>query len=104
MSPSQSRRASTSRCVLPEVAPFRHSSRRERDQYTTSSLANVFSNASAFIHASMSTSPVSASCVTAGIRPSSFQLGMIFSGMCAELLAMAQYARGEAKPLPVAGR
>ena len=56
--------------MLPEVSPLRHSSPRERLQKCTSPVSRVRASASAFMYASVSTSPVPASCITHGTRPS----------------------------------
>src|SRR5262245_9727336 len=53
----------------PLSSPLRQSLLRLRLKYTARPVRTVSSKASRFIHASMSTSPVSASWATAGIRP-----------------------------------
>jgi hypothetical protein len=62
-------RSSTSARVLPLVSPFFHSDLRERDQKWTTEVSRVSRSASAFIHASMSTVPRSASWTMHGTRP-----------------------------------
>ena len=69
VSPSQSAYTASTCWRWPEVSPFCHSARRDRDQKWVSPVARVRSTASAFIHATMRTSPVSASWTTAGTRP-----------------------------------
>src|SRR5687768_1929452 len=64
-SPSQSARTSTTRWVLPEVSPLCQRSLRLRDQKTVSPDVRVSRSVSAFIHATMSTSPVSCCWTTA---------------------------------------
>src|SRR5215213_3215678 len=63
-------RASTTLWSWPLVKPLRQSSPRERDQYQASPVASVLASASAFMCATISTSPVSASAATAVTRPS----------------------------------
>src|SRR5215213_3649247 len=53
----------------PLSSPLRHSLLRLRLKYTARPVRTVSSNASRFIHASMSTSPVSASWAMAGTSP-----------------------------------
>src|SRR5438128_220808 len=53
----------------PEVSPLRQSVRRDRDQKCDCPLARVASRAARSIHATMRTSPVSASWTTAGTSP-----------------------------------
>src|SRR5690606_11134009 len=74
-SASQSMRSSTTESVLPLVSPFFHSACRDRDQKCTTPVSRVSRSASAFIHASMSTVPRSASCTTQGTRPRSSYVG-----------------------------
>src|SRR3989338_6863832 len=59
--------------TCPDSSPFRQSFLRERDQYTASFFCQVSFNASRFIHATVSTRPVAASCATADTSPSSDQ-------------------------------
>src|SRR5258706_5530505 len=70
VSASQSSRSSRTFCTCPDCSPLRHSRLRERDQYTASPFSAVCSSASRFIHATVSTRPLAASCATAAIRPS----------------------------------
>ena len=58
------------------MAPLRQSSRRERDQYQASPVSMVLARASAFMWATMRTSPVSASVVTQVTSPSAPKRGM----------------------------
>ncbi len=71
MSSSQSIRISFTVSVLPDVSPFFHNRPRDRDQKCASPVSLVLSNASAFIHATISTDPSRTSCATAGINPRS---------------------------------
>src|SRR5207302_11373039 len=70
-SSSQSTRTSMRCCTCPLESPLRHSSDRLRLQYTIRPSTSVRSSASRFAHASIRTSPLSASCVMTGIRPRS---------------------------------
>ena len=70
VSPSQSRRAHSTSSTWPEVAPFSHSSPRERLQNVARRVASVRSRASAVCHATISTSPLAASWHTHATRPS----------------------------------
>src|SRR5580658_2010400 len=72
-------RISTTRCVWPEVSPFRHSAPRERLKYQASPVAMVLASASAFICATMSTSPEPASVATQVTRPSASNFGVNFA-------------------------
>src|SRR5208282_678102 len=69
-------RISTTRWVWPEVSPFFHSARRERLKYQASPVAIVFAKASAFICATISTSPDAASVATAVTNPSASNFGV----------------------------
>src|SRR4051812_411728 len=66
-SPSQSSRSSSTASVLPDVAPLCQSSSRERLQNHASPVSRVRRSASSFIHASISTRPLVASCTIAGL-------------------------------------
>ena len=66
VSPSQSAAIDTSLCMLPLVAPLFQSSWRLRLQNQVVPVSSVRRNDSAFIHATMSTSPVSCCCTTRG--------------------------------------
>ena len=67
-SPSQSSRSSSTASVFPDVAPFRQSSCRDRLQNHASPVSRVSRSASASIHASIRTRPLSASCTIAARR------------------------------------
>src|SRR3989454_6860381 len=84
-SASQSSRSSRTFCTWPDASPLRHNRRRERDQYTASLVAAVCASASRFIHATVSTRPVLASCATAAIRPSPSRAPRRASRSCAYL-------------------
>src|ERR1700691_1469585 len=69
-------RISTTRWVWPEVSPFLHSARRERLKYHASSVARVFASASAFMCATISTSPETTSVATQVTSPSASNFGV----------------------------
>ena len=73
---SQSTRISTTRWVWPDVSPFFHSARRERLKYHASPVAMVFASASAFMCATISTSPEPASVATQVTSPSASNFGV----------------------------
>jgi hypothetical protein len=60
----------------PEVSPFRHSARRVRLKYHASPVAMVFASASAFMCATISTSPERASVATQVMSPSASNFGV----------------------------
>src|SRR5215470_9371410 len=68
-------RISTTRWTWPEVSPFFHRARRERLKYQASPVSIVFCRASAFMCATMSTSPVATSVATQVINPSASNFG-----------------------------
>src|SRR5262245_21290277 len=68
-------RISTTRWTWPELSPFRHKARRERLKYQATPLAMVSRSASAFMCATISTSPELASVATQVTRPSASNLG-----------------------------
>ena len=57
--------------LWPDVSPFRHGAWRDRDQKCVRPLSSVRATAARSIQATISTSPVSASCTIAGMRPRS---------------------------------
>src|SRR4051794_36234206 len=72
---SQSTRNSLTRCTCPELSPLRHSAPRERLKYQASPLAIVRRSASAFMCATIRTSPDVASVVTQVTSPSASNFG-----------------------------
>ncbi len=74
VSPSQSSRTSLTHCRLPEVSPLTQYSWRERLQNVVRPVVSVRCSASSSIQPSISTSPVSCCCTTAGTRPSPSRL------------------------------
>src|SRR5262249_24423996 len=68
-------RISMTRWTWPEVSPFFHSARRERLKYQASPVSIVFCSASAFMCATISTSPVATSVATQVISPSASNFG-----------------------------
>src|SRR3990167_7631019 len=72
-SPSQSSRISFTFWTCPDSSPLCQSFLRERDQYTASPFCQVSRNASRFIHATISTRPLTTSCAMADTSPSSDQ-------------------------------
>ena len=62
-------RAPRSHWTSPEVSPLRHTSWRLRLQNTVRPSARLRRRVSSFIHATISTWPVAASCTMAGARP-----------------------------------
>ena len=73
---ARSTRISTTLWIWPLVAPLCQSSARERDQYQASPVSMVRASASAFMWATISSSPVSASVVTQVTRPSAPKRGV----------------------------
>src|SRR5699024_9452895 len=71
VSPSQSVATERTCCACPEVSPLTQISPRDRDQYVARPVSSVRRTASAFAHASMSTSRVVASWTTTGRSPRS---------------------------------
>ena len=69
VSPSQSSATETTRWRWPDVSPLTHCSCRLRLKYVASPVARVRPSAARSIQASMSTSPVAASCAIAGTSP-----------------------------------
>src|ERR1700734_1421548 len=69
-------RISTTRWVWPEVSPFFHNAWRERLKYHASPVAMVFASASAFMCATISTSPDAASVATQVRDPSASNFGV----------------------------
>src|SRR3984885_9376526 len=69
-------RSSTTRWVWPEISPFFQSARRERLKYHASPVAMVFASASAFMCATISTSPETASVATQVTSPSASNFGV----------------------------
>src|SRR5579862_1159003 len=69
-------RISMTRWVWPDVSPFFHSARRERLKYHASPVAMVFASASAFMCATISTSPETASVATQVTSPSASNFGV----------------------------
>src|SRR5580704_13007001 len=69
-------RISTTRWVWPLVSPFFHSAWRERLKYHASPVAMVFASASAFMCATISTSPHAASVATQVTSPSASNFGL----------------------------
>src|ERR1700685_363590 len=69
-------RISTTRWVWPQVSPFFHSARRERLKYHASPVAMVFASASAFMCATISTSPEATSVATQVTSPSASNFGV----------------------------
>src|ERR1700722_16452105 len=69
-------RISTTRWVWPELSPFFHNALRERLKYQASPEAIVFAKASAFICATISTSPDTASVATQVTSPLASNFGV----------------------------
>src|SRR5690554_3545110 len=84
-SASQSSRISRSICWCPELSPLRQSLPRDRDQYTAWPSSTVSFSDSAFIHAIIRISPLSASWAIAGTRPSSVQRISLSQSGCTTL-------------------
>ncbi len=72
---------STSVNPLPDVSPLRHSAPRERDQKCACPVACVRSIASAFICATINSTPVSASVTIAVTSPAASNRGMKWSAV-----------------------
>src|SRR3954471_2586806 len=77
VSASQSTYTPRTSWTCPLSSPLRHSLFRLRLKYTARPVRTVSSNASRFIQASISTSPVSASWATAGTSPPAFSKSII---------------------------
>ena len=83
--------------TLPLVAPFRHSSSRERDQKWASPVRSVASRAAALAHASMRTLPSSASCTMTGSSAS-------VAGQVRSRIGQPSHAATSSAPTGSAGR
>lgn len=94
---SQSTRISSTCWIWPLVAPLRQSSRRERDQYQASLASMVLFKASAFIHATMRTAPISTSVFNADRSP--LALNTVAKTEPSSISALEHVAR--MMPLPV---
>ena len=76
MSSSQSVSISTTCSRLPDVSPFIHSLLRVRLKKVAKPVSLVSASASSFMKPTIRTSALSASWITAGINPSSFEKSM----------------------------
>src|SRR5580704_2676503 len=101
-------RSSTTRWVWPEDSPFFHSARRERLKYHASPVAMVFANASAFMCATISTSPETASVATQVTSPSASNFGVSAKPSSRSALvpggAKGDVSDNEAPALPASAR
>src|SRR6202051_4935781 len=101
-------RISTTRWVWADVPPFSHSARRERLKYHASPLAMVFASASAFMCATISTSPETASVATQVTSPSASNFGVSAAPSSRSALvpggAKGDVSDNEAPALPASAR
>src|SRR6202051_2815933 len=101
-------RSSTTRWVWPEVSPFFHSARRERLKYHASPVPMVFASASAFMCATISTSPDDTSVATQVTSPSASNFGVSAVPSSSSALvpdgAKGDVSDNEAPALPASAR